>query len=248
MATDAARAGTSGDDPLLDSAVRRRIVDELSTEPDRSLTAAEAAEILGLHTSTARFHLDQLVAGQALSTRSERRGVGRPRKVYVLAVPTEPTAAERDHKSLQLLSGLLTETFATRLDDQPLTPEQAGEAWARTHVPADPDAEPSSTAGEWLGRIGGLTDVLNTWGYTPEISTNGQDKAADIRLTHCPFRELAKENPAVVCGIHRGLMRGTMHQLGERDTEVDLVPFAEGNVCIAHLMHDQNPDTQAKES
>jgi hypothetical protein len=39
----------------------------------------------------------------------------------------------------------------------------------------------------------------------------------------------------VVCGIHRGLIAGTMSQLGEPDTTVDLHPFADGERCIARL-------------
>lgn len=222
---------------LLDSAVRRQIVDELSNEAGRALTAAEFADILGLHTSTARFHLDQLVSARALTSAYERRGVGRPRKVYLLAERAEPTGAERDLQSLRLLTGLLTEAFSTRVGDRPLTPEEAGEAWAHDHVQPGPGVEPATTPGEWLSKIGGLTDVLTTWGYSPAITTVDHGTQADVRLTHCPFRDLAKENPAVVCGIHRGLIRGTMRRLGESSTDVDLRPFAEGTVCVAHLRH-----------
>jgi hypothetical protein len=52
---------------LLDSPVRRRMVDLLAevtgagdAAARRGMTAAEVASQLGLHTTTARFHLDQL--------------------------------------------------------------------------------------------------------------------------------------------------------------------------------------------
>ena len=58
---------------------------------------------------------------------------------------------------------------------------------------------------------------------------------ARINLAHCPFIDLAKKNPAVVCGIHRGLIAGAMEQLGEGEAEVSLEPFVAPNLCRAHV-------------
>ena len=73
MATE--RVSTDGSALLL-SRVRRSIVDQLSALPrlavegrptrDRGLTAAELGEVLGLHSTTVRFHLDRLVAAGVL--------------------------------------------------------------------------------------------------------------------------------------------------------------------------------------
>lgn len=222
--------------PLRDSAVRRRFMDELSADGGRSRTAAELADSAGVHVSTARFHLDQLVASRALQTAYERRGVGRPRKVYAIADSTPQDAAEQHARSLQLLSGLLVDMFDGRGDETVRTPEQAGEHWARHHVNIEGDTKPANTPGEWLGKVGGVTDVLRTWGYTPEITTSRN--AADLHISHCPFRDMAKANQAVVCGIHRGLLRGAMSTLGEESTDIELLPFHDGETCVAHLRHD----------
>lgn len=245
--TRSARDGASTDDPLLDSAVRRRIVDELSSDGARTLTANQLSEILGLHVSTVRFHLDQLVAGQALSTAYERRGVGRPRKVYSLAATADPSDVERERHSLALLTELLTTMVAAQGSGTVISPEDAGEKWAAEHVDANASSDPARTPGEWLGKVGALTDVLRDWGYVRTITTTREQDEADIRLTHCPFRELAKANPAVVCGIHRGLIKGTMAKLGEHTTDSSLRPFAEGDVCIAHLTqnHPAAPDKES---
>lgn len=238
----------SMDEYLLDSAARRRIIDELSTEPGRALTAAEFATILGLHTSTARFHLNRLVAAGVLMARQERRGVGRPRKMYLLAPPKREDSEQSDNRPMGLLTELLAKMVRPEPGQAPMTPEEAGQLWAREHLPAPDDPDPARTPGEWISKIGGLTDVLNYWGYTSTISTNGAGEHAEIRITHCPIRELARENTAVVCGIHRGLIRGTMQQLGEGRTDVELLPFADGDVCIAHLRNHQPPGHESKES
>ncbi|WP_106850532.1 metalloregulator ArsR/SmtB family transcription factor [Blastococcus sp. Marseille-P5729] len=244
----AARLEVSMDEYLLDSGVRRRIVDELSSQPDRALTASEFAGLLGLHTSTARFHLNRLVAAGVLVARDERRGVGRPRKMYLLAPPAPESPAQGEIHPMGLLTELLARMVRPEPGSRPMTPDEAGESWAHQHVPASGTDAPAKTPGEWISKIGGLTDVLNYWGYTSAITANGDGGKAEIRITHCPIRELARENIEVVCGIHRGLIRGTMQQLGEPRTDVELLPFADGDVCIAHLYNQELPGHESKES
>ena len=60
-------------------------------------------------------------------------------------------------------------------------------------------------------------------------------RAAEVTLAHCPFLELARANPAVVCGIHRGLISGSLEQLGETATRVSLEPFVDPTTCVAHV-------------
>ena len=102
---------------VLASPVRRRLLDALShatatrhdpTDPV-GLTAADLAEHVGLHVTTVRFHLDQLVAAGLVEASFHRSGsAGRPRKLYA---PVQGSLAEvdvaGDAGALRLLSGLL---------------------------------------------------------------------------------------------------------------------------------------------
>lgn len=241
----------------LRSPARRRVADALTVAAPDGLDAHEIADRVGLHVTTARWHLERLEAANLVRSHPERAGsAGRPRKIYHLVdVSSEPAIDDdRDRRSLQLLSALLIDMLATQHGRRAVTPEEAGEQWALEHMDPDASHRPATTPGEWLSKLGGLTDVLHDWGYTPAISTGADRDNADVRLTHCPFRDLARANPAVVCGIHRGLMRGAMSKLGERTTDVELLPFLEGDTCVAHLRRraplqlPQTPDIEAKES
>jgi predicted ArsR family transcriptional regulator len=69
-------------------------------------------------------------------------------------------------------------------------------------------------------------------GFAPETRAG---HTRQIRLHHCPFREVAVDHRDVVCAIHLGLMQGL---LAELDAPVDaerLEPFVEPTLCIAHL-------------
>lgn len=227
---------------LLSSPARRAIVDHIAnhTEPDvgvarsAGLTAAELAEVLALHVTTARFHLDQLVGGGILEASFVKEGVGRPRKVYRLAQGelSDPT----DSHAMRILTELLADSFGATAAGEPLTPFEAGRRWAEQHVVRTPaDATPAATPGAWLGKVGRLIDVLREWGYTPHLSTTDAGRTVELELAQCPFLDLARSHPAVVCGIHRGLIAGTLERLGEHDAEVSLEPFVGPQHCLAHV-------------
>ncbi|WP_181009846.1 helix-turn-helix transcriptional regulator [Ornithinimicrobium sufpigmenti] len=240
---------------LLTSAVRRRIVDTLAGlprlavegRPTRAsgLTAAELGQLLSLHSTTVRFHLDQLVAAGLLEAHFVRGGgAGRPKKKYVVVdgelTPSESPQAEGPY---QVLATLLAEA----LDPDSvahLSPEEAGAEWVRQRL-ADrgqvgPE-EPAATAGEWLGKMGHVVDLLAEWGYTPDLSVDGAEGETTLTLRDCPFLELARVRPAVVCGVHRGLLRGALEVAGEEQAEVSLRPFVGPQTCHAVIFRDGGP-------
>lgn len=226
---------------LLASPVRRRLVDALAHVDAEGrgpgLTAAELAAEVALHVTTVRFHLDQLVAAGLVGAEVRRGGgAGRPRKFYTLAPGSlEDVDPRSELEPLRLLSSLLAQTLTEGVSGQSVTPAEAGRRWAVEHVPAAVGARPADTPGRWLGRVAQMIDVLQEWGYTPELRTSEGGRAAEVTLAHCPFLELARANPAVVCGIHRGLIAGSLEQLGETATRVSLEPFVDPTTCIAHV-------------
>lgn len=221
---------------LLASPVRRFLVELLEAtvadSPD-GRTAAELAPEADLHVSTVRFHLDQLVAAGVLESSFQRRqSAGRPRKVYRPAPRTaEPTGGE----PLRLLTQLLTEAMTASVHGEKVTPFEAGRRWAREHLQGHPERAPADSTGVWLGRVGEVIDVLEGWGYQPEVSTSDGGRTARVELSDCPFLDLARDNQAVVCGVHRGLIAESLAQAGESGAQVALEPFVTENRCLAHI-------------
>lgn len=101
---------------LLRSDVRRKLYALLSDLPQPTdaelaasepwgLSAQELAEAMGLHLTTVRFHLDQLVAAGLLAAEQARPvGAGRPRKLY--AVRAVPQEAPTDPEALRAYAAL----------------------------------------------------------------------------------------------------------------------------------------------
>lgn len=201
-------AGSENYHAALGSTARRQVLDALldSTEP---LDATAVAGRLGLHVTTARFHLDQLAAA-GLATRrpgAEHRR-GRPRILY------SPVGPIRDENSREQLIQVLARALA-REDETGAESHDAGRRWA-----ADFGAIPAQDP------VPGLVDVLERIGFGPEVD-DGR-----IRLHACPFREAAREQPQVVCSVHRGLIDRLLEPTGTRPR---LLPFVEPELCLVEL-------------
>lgn len=190
------------------------------------LGVGEVAERVGLHANTARFHLDGLVeAGIVERTSEDRAQPGRPRALYA----ARPEADSTGRRSYRLLAEILTSYIAAQDPHPQRAATEAGRAWG--HYLADrprpfsrADAESATAA---------LVDTLGEIGFAPEAVTAGRQRR--ILLHNCPFREAADAHRDVVCSIHLGLMQGVLTEIDAPVNAERLVPFAEPNVCIAHL-------------
>lgn len=222
--------------------VRRTILDLLA---ESSLSAAELAERLDLHVTTVRFHLDRLVeAGLVARRRAADHRVGRPRHVWFVTAPATEAPAEGRRLHLDDLARVLLAGFHPDEDGRQVSPEAAGERWAAQHareaigISAE-DMRPARTPGQWLGKVGRLMDLLDTWGYGPRLEGYDGGATVDVRLVDCPFLDLARIDPDVVCGIHAGVIRGAMAELGEPGADVVLEPFTDPPLCRARFTTDQ---------
>lgn len=200
----------------LASPSRRQVLDALlsSSEP---LDAAAVAGRLGLHVTTARFHLDQLAAAGLVHRRAgvERRR-GRPRLLYA------PAGPPRDEDAREQLIQVLAAALA-REDDPAADAVRAGRRWAETFDPPGSD-DP----------VPGLVSLLDRLGFAPEADADA------IRLRACPFRDAAREHPQVVCAVHRGLIEQLLEGAA---AQVRLVPFVEPELCLVAL--DRRPAASA---
>jgi predicted ArsR family transcriptional regulator len=202
---------------------RRAAVLSLLRQTDRPLSVAEVAEANELHVNTARFHLDGLVeAGLASRATEPRETPGRPRILYTSEGPSPGP------RSYGLLAEMLTGFVASRDESGPAAVE-LGKAWGRHLVER---AAPSDhvDAQEAVARLNRLLDAV---GFQSEAHVTGGD--IEVRLRHCPFREVAQKHTDVVCAIHLGLMRGALDELGAPMTATSLDPFVTPQMCIAHL-------------
>jgi predicted ArsR family transcriptional regulator len=209
---------------------RRRLLDVLQSTQE-PLDVAALAVSVGLHVTTARFHLDVLERAGLVRRAAERGGrPGRPRQLY--AAVAAPEATEGHRQLAEVLAGVL----AADPHNGPQWAEQAGRRWAERQVPAGAGL----SWDEGTRRVGTLFDRL---GFAPRLVEDAQHRR--LELDACPFRDLARAYPHIVCTVHLGLLRGALGRLRVPSAErAGLRPFVEPELCIADMLIPPRPEEE----
>lgn len=84
-----------------------------------------------------------------------------------------------------------------------------------------------------LAQLAALEAHFDDLGFEPE----GDAERLEVHLRRCPFLDLARERPEVVCSVHLGLARGVLEQEGGPLSAEWLEPFVEPQHCVLHLTH-----------
>ena len=212
----------------LSSHVRRRLL-ELLARTDGA-DARSLAEQLGLHVNTVRTHLALLEdAGLVTSTREDRDRPGRPKLLYRVTEPageSEPA----DPRGYRFLAGMLASFLASSEAEPARAAERTGAAWGHYLI----DAPAPFHAVEPTAAVARIVELLEEFGFEPELDAEDPSRPS-ILLHRCPFLDVAKEHPEIVCSIHLGLMRGALDELGVEVEARDLIPWAGPEFCVSHL-------------
>ena len=183
---------------------------------DGPIDALTAGAAVGLHPNTARTHLDLLCsAGLARRRTEDRSRRGRPRVLYELASTAGELLADQKAREAAGAYRELARLLAQQLTELPDVSREALRAGRRWAAVLDRISFPmSKLSGAEAVEV--ISDLLERLGFHPVADPD----AAQIRLGHCPFLDVARDNRVVVCGVHFGLLKATLERL---DTAVDVV-------------------------
>src|SRR5215218_2215714 len=214
---------------VLGDNTRYAIYLELARSP-RPLVTAEIAETLGLHPNTVRPHLDRMREVGLLDVTTDARGeVGRPQHRYSLS-PEAPSLGLEPPLMPMLARMVLA--MARRLGASPIDAAAVGEAEGAARA-ARYDQAPSA--------LESLVADLDRLGFDPLVTAaDGDDIDPDAPVTavvafaNCPFADLARDHPDLVCALHRGLVAGFVAQMGDAEV-TEFCPLAHRTPCQVAL-------------
>jgi len=222
------------------SAARARILDVLSDQPEPCTVSALSA-LTRQHQNTIREHLAGLVDDRlAVRTSAPARGRGRPAWLYSAApdVGSQPGTREYAGLASALAAQLVRTSRQPRADSI-----EAGRSWGRelvrrgaAKVAAGEGPVPGGTVGSSaIAARREVVSLLEELGFAPSPDA----RVGIIKLCRCPLLEAAHEHPEIVCGVHLGVVRGALEELGanpERTEYTALQPFSEPGACRLELL------------
>jgi len=189
----------------------------------RPVSVREISRRLSLHPNTIRPHLRRLEEA-GLVTHEIRKGgtAGRPRTMYLVSEPADEES--REYRLLaEMLIGLVGGKRALE------RAQEVARDWG-AYLIAQGRPKPGSRppAGVSLAL---LQEAMARAGFDPRFRRKG-DKAVEITLRDCPFRDLADEHRELVCTLHRGLLEGIVAGVKPPLAIRSFKPFAERNRCL----------------
>lgn len=246
-----------------DPRVHRALADEsrlrilrVLRESDTPLDTRQIAEFVGLHPTTVRTHLELLSeVGLVRAEPEVRTEPGRPRILY------EPAPAAVAPDSYRVLAQILANQLASETPNSVEQALRAGLEWGAQLVassnsspnsgsnnsnPANSgasageggnaNANPNSNSNSNANADQSLETVMRIFarlGFACEFdSVNGDH----VTMRDCPYRDIARGNPAVICAVHLGVLRGALGAAFSPVTVDRLDPFVDDDTCMAHLV------------
>jgi predicted ArsR family transcriptional regulator len=125
--------------------------------------------------------------------------------------------------------------MARRVGANPADAMAVGEAEGATRA-ARYDAAPSA--------LEALVADLDRLGFDPLVTAHDAGDDADddpdgpvtavVAFANCPFADLARDHPDLVCALHRGLIAGFVAQMGDAEV-TEFCPLASRTPCQVAL-------------
>ena len=160
----------------------------------------EVAAHFGLHPNGVRRHLERLLEGGFVHRERVREGKGRPRDSWTISADAQPGG--RRPRAYADLAGWLARAIPAN-PNRVREVERAGREIGRESAPTG-GGDPAEA----------MRGALAALGFEPSVKTTAT--GFSCRLGNCPYRDAARQNQPIVCGLHRGITAGILAALAPK--------------------------------
>ncbi|MGL4819837.1 MAG: helix-turn-helix transcriptional regulator [Bacilli bacterium] len=176
----------------------------------KAVTVQEIAQEFSIHPNVARMHLSKLEDVRLLLSENDKSGRGgRPSRMYRLS--DEVIQFHVPFRDYQLLSSIALETILSLGAEGRRafaeTGERYGEQLIAEHLKREEKLASELTVEEGIAL---LQVAFAQSGLASEVEWDETQKAIFISIRNCPFKEVARQTPEVVCGMHIHFIHGVI--------------------------------------
>ncbi|RFU65690.1 helix-turn-helix transcriptional regulator [Peribacillus glennii] len=198
------------------------------TKRHQEVTVQDIADSFNIHPNVARLHLSKLEDVNMLISKTKKNGKGgRPSRLYRLS--EDVVQLHFPFRDYQLLSKIAIQTILSLGEEGKQALYQTGKQFgyelaAKNTAYANQPIE--SLPFEQKIRI--LKSAATMAGFSPELHINEDQTKIYFQIFNCPFKEVAVNEPEVVCTMHNAFLSGMFQSLFEAAEVVEKENMLEG--------------------
>lgn len=180
------------------------------TEQHREVTVQEIAGQFGIHPNVARLHLSKLedVSMLVSDTKKSGTGGGRPSRLYRLS--DEVIQLHFPYRDYQLLAKIAFESMASLGEPGRQALFATGKGFGTELM-----ARAAGSASTFEEKLVILKQAAILAGFSPEFEGDPEKGEVRFSIFNCPFKEIAREDPDMVCRMHHAFLTGMFEAVFE---------------------------------
>jgi predicted ArsR family transcriptional regulator len=204
---------------------------EYITKKHKKVSVQEIAEAFNIHPNVARLHLTKLEDVNMIVSETQKTGKGgRPSRLYRLS--DKVIQLHFPFRDYQLLSKIAIQTVA-KLGDvgkQALyeTGKNFGKELVAQRIPHDQSVQELTFAEK--AEI--VKEAAEAAGLYPTFEYNEKEGKIYLQVFNCPFKEIALQEPEIICQLHYAFLQGMFEVLFPNVEIVEMENMMKGcNYC-----------------
>lgn len=204
---------------------------EYITKKHKKVSVQEIAEAFNIHPNVARLHLTKLEDVNMIVSETQKTGKGgRPSRLYRLS--DKVIQLHFPFRDYQLLSKIAIQTMA-KLGDvgkQALyeTGKNFGKELVAQRIPHDQSVQELTFAEK--AEI--VKEAAEAAGLYPTFEYNEKEGKIYLQVFNCPFKEIALQEPEIICQMHYAFLQGMFEVLFPNVELVEMENMMKGcNYC-----------------
>lgn len=214
---------------------QREVLGVLQNFPEGA-RAIEVAKTLDMHVNTARGHLEELLAQDAVRViTAPARGRGRPSLIFQTRVPDNRAVAQEYITLIELMASMLgsPESDAFKDPETRIKAKALGAQWATIMGAQSPHGEGLDEA------LSPLMTRLRAMGFDPTSAppkpVEPVNEEVSIHLNSCPFIVDDRRPSPFICAVHEGFIEESLQSAGK--ISLELLPFNAPGSCEVQVSH-----------
>jgi predicted ArsR family transcriptional regulator len=206
---------------------------EYITKKHKKVSVQEIAEAFNIHPNVARLHLTKLEDVNMIVSETQKTGKGgRPSRLYRLS--DKVIQLHFPFRDYQLLSKIAIQTVA-KLGDvgkQALyeTGKNFGKELVAQRIPHDQSVQQLTFAEK--AEI--VKEAAEAAGFYPTFEYNEKEGKIYLQVFNCPFKEIALQEPEIICQMHYAFLQGMFDVLFPNVELVEMENMMEGCDCCSY--------------